>query len=507
VLLGAEFHPGETVRYTFSLKMNLTSRVDSRFATAQPSITPRQYQVDGEIVATFAPTQPGEPLHATVQFQGLTVKNWVSSAQVADFEARLRQFEAALLTLTTAADGNLELSKRPADPLHDPYAIDTEDLDSLARAVLTLRISSQPLSPGQRRESADFPIHGMVDPGTKVSILTEYVTDVPIARHPNAEVRLSVDAPNQPLPDSYGFKSLKSEELQLQMRRKFHGADVLTYLLDLNIHQINFLHDTGRGGVDITIESTDTNAEVRIPLKVITLNVEDEETVRRVAASAPPEREADLAAFEKSLQASPPAASEGSEAATTASPGGEVSLGDLARRQRAARAAQSPPQAETALQGTAQTAEGVPTGFKQETFPSGEMTVSVPAQAIEVQRTSDNLVLRADVGTPPTAVAIALTEAKVGEARSPDDQLNEVAQELSAGQALRALRSEKTRINGEPALVAEIVLTVQGKPFHGLQAFVISGGKGFVLTCEAPAADFPKIESTCRTVADSLRAR
>ena len=56
-------------------------------------------------------------------------------------------------------------------------------------------------------------------------------------------------------------------------------------------------------------------------------------------------------------------------------------------------------------------------------------------------------------------------------------------------------------------MVAEIVVTLQGKPFHGLQAFVILGGKGFVLTCETLAADFPKIESTCRTVASSLRAR
>jgi hypothetical protein len=163
-------------------------------------------------------------------------------------------------------------------------------------------------------------------------------------------------------------------------------------------------------------------------------------------------------------------------------------------------------QAETTITGSSSAVEGVPSGFQQVTFPGGEMIVSVPAQASEVQRTSENLVLRASVGTPPTAVGIALTEVKLGEARSPDDQFNEVAQELSAGQQLRAVRSEKTTINGKPALVAEVVVTVQDKPFHGLQAFVISGSKGFIVTCEALPADFPKIESTCRTVINSVRA-
>ena len=89
VLLGAEFHPGENAHYAFSLKMNLTSQVDPSIPSDKVlSFTPRQYQVEGEIVATFAPTQPGEPLRGTVQFQGLTVKNWVSSANVADLEVQ-----------------------------------------------------------------------------------------------------------------------------------------------------------------------------------------------------------------------------------------------------------------------------------------------------------------------------------------------------------------------------------------------------------------------------------
>lgn len=500
VLLGAEFHPGETVRYTFSQKMNLTSRVDSRFATAKPSFTPRQYQVEGEIVATFAPTQPGEPLRGTVQFQGLTVKNWVSSAKLADLEARLRQLEAALQTLTTAADGNFELSKMPADPINDPHVIDVVDLDSLARDVLTSRISSEPLAPGQRRESADFPIHGMVHSGIKVTTLTEYITDVPIARHPSAEVRLSVNVPTQ-------FQTVPSEEKTSKLFAQVHGAEVLTYLLDLDAHQIIFLHNTGRSEADFSIESTDTDASVRIPVKVMTLSMEDEQTARRVAASAPPEREADLAAFEKSLAAPPRAASEAAGATATVSPGGEVSLGDLAQRLRAERAAQGPPRAEITLPGSAAPVESVPTGFKQETFPDGDMTVLVPVQASELQRTSNFVQLRASLDTPRTVVGISMGEVNVGQASSPDDVLDVTVRELQAKAGFRVVRSERKNIGGKPGVVIELQLEVQGHPVQELQADVISGGKAFVTTCGAVPADFPKVESLCRTVVESIRVR
>jgi hypothetical protein len=507
VLLGAEFHPGETVRYTFSEKINVTSRVDSRFATMQPNLTPRQYQVEGEIVTTFAPTQPGEPLHGTVQFQGLTIKNWVSSAKVADFEARLRQLEAAVQPVNTAADGNLELPKMPADPTNDPYFMDIEDLISLARAVVTSRISSEPLALGQRRESADFPIHGMVDPGTKATTVTEYVADVPIAHHPDAEVRLSTNAPNQPLPDSSGFKSIKSEQLQLQTRRNFHGADVLTYLLDLNAHQISFLRETGQGGVDVIIESTDTSAEVRIPLKVVTFNIEEEETVRRVVVGGPPEREADLAAFEKSLQAPSHAAAEGSGTPATAGSDGEVSLGDLARRMRAQRAAQGPPPAETTLMGSAAAGAGVPTGFKQQAFPSGGMSAFVPDQAAELQRTSDFVNLRASLGAPATVLLISMAEATVGQSGSPDDMLDEFAKGFQAKTNSRVLQSEKKTINGLHAIVMEIQFEVKGAPIQAMNAVVISEGKAFSTTCAVPEADFPKVESLCRTVVESMKVR
>jgi hypothetical protein len=507
VLLSSEFHPGETVRYTFSQKINVTSRVDSRFATMQPNLTPRQYQIEGEIVATFAPTQPGEPLRGTVQFQGLTVKDWVSSAKVADFEARLRQLEAAVQPVKTAADGNLELPKMPADPVNDTYFMDVEDLISLARAVVTSRISSEPLAPGQRRESTDFPIHGMVDPGTKATTLTEYVTGVPIARHPSAEVRLSTNAPNQPLPDSSGFKSLKSEQLQLQTRRIFHGADVLTYLLDLNAHQISFLHETGQGGVDLIIESTDTSAEVRIPLKVVTLNIEEEDTVRRVVVGGPPERETDLAAFEKSLQVPSHAAAEGSATVAAASSDGEVSLGDLARRLRAQRAAQGPPQAETTLMGSAAAGGSVPAGFKQQAFPSGSMAVFVPDQAAEFQRTTDFVNLRASLGTPATAVLISMAEATVGQSGSPDAMLDEFARGFQAKTNSRVLQSEKKTLNGLLAIVMELQFEVKGAPFQAMNAVVISEGKAFSTTCAGAQADFPKVESLCRTVVESMKVR
>ena len=110
----------------------------------------------------------------------------------------------------------------PAHPLQDPYVLDVEDLDSIAQALLISRISSQPLAPGQQRESADFPIPGMVKPGIKLTVLTEYITDVPIARHPSAEVRLSMTVPNQSHPIVFPVEHI--QDVRAIVRRR--GLDV-----------------------------------------------------------------------------------------------------------------------------------------------------------------------------------------------------------------------------------------------------------------------------------------
>jgi hypothetical protein len=501
VSLGVEFHPSETGRYTFSLKMNLTTRVDPRIPSEQVrSFTPRQYQVDGEIVAAFAPTQPGEPLHGTLQFQGLRVKNWVSSAKVADFEARLHYLEAHPTTLTAAADGNFEPSKMPAYPLQDPYVLDVEDLNSIAQALLISRISSQPLAPGQQRESEDFPIPGMVKSGIKLSVLTEYIADVPIAGRPSAEVRLSMTVPNQSRPVSSPSSPTRTFE-------RLYGTGVWTYLLDLGSHQISFLHKTIRTETGYSVESTDSNDPVRIPTNMFTIDKEYEATARRVAASASPEREADLAAFEKSPKGPPRAASEESGAAATVSPGGEASLGDIARRLRAERAAQGPPQSETTLVGSAAAAQGELAGFKQGTFLNGDVTEVVPAQATEVQRTSDNVTLRASVGNPSASVTISIFERALTQAGSPDAILDETVETLRARAGTRILHAEKKSINGAPGVLAEVQLDLQGQPFQALDATVVSGSKALGTTCGAPPADFAKILSICQTVVGSIKAR
>jgi len=62
VLLGVEYHPGETVRYTFSLRMNLTTRVEPSVSSdALLRFTLRKYTVEGGIVATFALARPVPP--------------------------------------------------------------------------------------------------------------------------------------------------------------------------------------------------------------------------------------------------------------------------------------------------------------------------------------------------------------------------------------------------------------------------------------------------------------
>lgn len=518
VVLRADFHPGETVRYTFLHTMKLTTWLNSRLPSDKaPSLIPRQYQVEGEIVATFAPTQPGEPLRGTVQFQGLTVKDWVSSAKVADWEARLRQLEAAPMTLTTADDSNLELAAGPGDPIHDPFFVDAMALDYLAKSVLTSRISSEPLAPGQRRESTDFPVHGFIKPGAQATTLTEYITDVPIGRHPSAEVRLSVNVPTQSFPMPIELKAAK-----ILGRGLVAGA--WTYLLDLDSHQISFLHETSRTESSASVESTDPDDPVRIPVKMFTVNMEDEQTARRVEASASPEREADLAAFERSLQAPSHAASQDAGAIVAASTDGEVSLGDFARRQRAQRAAQGPPQAETALQGVAPAAqappqagtapqssapavEGVAAGFKKQAFPDGDMTVLVPAEASHFQGTGNSVNLRASLGTPPTIVLISIAEVSVGQADSSDNMLDEFAKGVQDSTKAQVLQNEKKTINGMNAEVMELQFDAKGVPFQGLTAIITLGGKGFSATCGTLSTDFPRVESACRTVVESMSAR
>ena len=500
ISLGVEFHPGETLRYTFSLKMNLTAQVDPSFPKDKvASLNPRQYELEGEIDTTFASTQPGEPLRANVRFQGLQVKNWVSSAQVGELEERLHRLEATPTVLAATADGNFEPTQMPAFPPQDPYLLDIEDVDSVAQALLIPRIATQPLAPGQHSESAHFPIPGMVKPGMKLSVLTEYLANVPIAGRPSAEVRLTMNVPNQ-------SHAVSTQPNVSQMLERWYGAGVWTYLLDLDAHQISFLHKTIRTESGYRVESTDSNATVRIPKNLFTVNAQFQATARRVAEGAPAERDADLAALEKTLPTAPPAATEGAGATGAANPGAGLSLGEVARRLRAERAAQTPPQPETTLPGGSATGEGAPPGSKAVTFPSGDMTVFVPAEASEEQRTSEGVKLRAHLGTPPTLVMFDLREVPAPHAGSPDALWDEVVKDYTTSQVLQLLHSEKTSINGKPALVLES-LNAQGKSFHALQAYVLSGDKAFLMTCGALPVDYPKVESLCRTVANSIRGK
>ena len=483
VALSAEYHPGEGIRYAFSQKMNLTVRVDPRtHANEAPPLTPRQYRVDGEIVATFAVGLPGEPLRGTMQFQGLSVSNWVSTAQVADLEACLHKLESTPLALATGADGNLRLSEVPPHLIQDRYVLDVEDLRSIAQALFISRISSQPLAKGQQRESADFPIPGMIKPGIRMTILTEYVADIPIARRPNAEVRLSMNVP-------YQARAVSSESNAAEMSERLGANGVWTYLLDLDGHRISFLYKTIQSETGYSLESSDNNEPVRIALPVFTVNKEYAVTARRVVADTPPEREADLAAFEKSLQAPPHSATEGSGATPVANPVPEVSLGDLARRLRAGGAAPA-----------SAGGSNVPAGFKEQSFPSGDKTVFVPAQAFEVERTKTAVTLRVSFGISKPDVTIVLEELPLDPARSNDDTLNGIISGLQVRQ------SEKKNLNGMPAVVMEAF-----KPgelaTQVLQSYVISRGSIFRASCGTSASEFRQVESLCRTVVESIRAR
>ena len=501
VLLRAEFHSGETVRYTFSQKMNLTTRVDPNVPSDRvATLTPRQYEVHGDIVAAFASTSPGEPLHGSVKFQDLTIENWVSSAKVADLEARLRQLEATATNLTAAADGHLELADLPAQLLQGPYVLDVEDLQSLAQALLISRLASEPLAPGQGRESTDFPVPGLVKPGLNMTVRTEYLADVPVARQPSAEVRLSMHVPNQVRPVSSEANVSKTFE-------RLYAVGDWTYLLNLGTHQISFLHKKVRTETGYSVENADSNEAIRIPRNLFSVEKRYEVTARRVAANESPEREADLAGFEKSLAKPRPADSDGS--GIPASPGGEVSLGDVARRMRAEQAVQPPPPAQAA-EPTVKVSEAspvaVPAGFKEEVFPSGAMTAYIPNRASEIKRTSNFIGLRLSLGNPTPLVIMSMLEIDLDPGESADHALQGIIPALEQSQGIKVVHSERKSINGMPGMLID-ALAQQPMPIRNLESLVVSGSKGFIASCGTLQTDFPKVQSLCRTMVESTRAR
>lgn len=485
-LLAAVFQPGETARYTFTQKVNLRLRVNPRTPSDKvPPFTPRRYEVDGEIVATFASRKAGEPLRGMVLFKGLMVKDWASSVQVTDLEAALRRLEATELKLASASDGRLELSELPLHLVEERFAVDVEDLRSVAQAVFLSRISNQPLMRGQQRESPDFPIPGMIKPGIKMTIVTDYLDDIPIAHHPSAEVRLSMNVP-------YQSHAVSPESGAAKMSERLDATGVWTYLLDLDAHQISFLHKTVQTETSYSVESTDNNESVRIPQSVFTVNKEYEVTARRVPAKGSAEREADLDSFEKSLDASGVPLSAKS-AAPSPSPGSEVSLGDLARRLRE----------EGNAQGGGQP---VPDGFKRVAFPSGSMTALVSAQAAELERDSDRVSFHASLGDPRPIVITVLMEFPLLPAESANDALDRMVSGLQGTPGVQVLRFEKKTINGLPGVV---IGARQGgeRPSQVLQACVVSGDKVYAASCGTLPEDFPQVEHLCRTVVESTHVQ
>ena len=528
VAMKVAYYPGQTVRYAFSLKVNLTSRVQARAPyESVVGFTPRRYEVSGELIATFPPAPPGEALHGTLRFEGLAVKNWASTANVAEVEESLRQLETTSAALAARDDGALQIAGWDLDPLHNHYYLDVVNLHSLAYTLLRSHLSKKPLAPGQQSEWEDLFILAMAKLGIKRTVLAKYVTNVPIAQRSNAEVQLTVNVPNQGYP-------LSAPSLASKALGRLHGGGVSTYLLDLETHHISFLHGTFWTEIRCVEEITNSDESMRVPLELFTVNNAYEASARRVASNAPPEGEADLSAFEKSLAAPAGGAPDGSVALASAPPSGE-SLGDIARRLRAERAAQPPPKAEMTLTGSSApspapaettltarpapappraetrssaTDRSAPPTFRLEPFPSGDAVLRVPDQARTAQQAGLGIRLIAVVGTPPTAVAISLMDmASDAPTLPPDELLDDAVKAMREKQGFHFLTTEKKSINGEPGVVAEVQIDPPTPPFKGLLSIVIVRGKAFLAICGSLPNDYAKVESLCRTVVESTRAQ
>lgn len=508
ILPKAEFHTGDTARFTFAGTVKIQPNVNPRFANATgPAPHPRQYRLEGAMVATFLGMPAGQLLSGTLRFENLRVKDWASESDVKELESRLRQMESNSWTVSR----ELILTGTRVIPRIDPYTSDLDAFLSLAQLALIPQMGDQPLSPGDRKNTSRTAGPGSITPGAQTNVAIEYVADVPVNGHPCAEFRVTTALPLQQLPSPPEWAE-RLAKVGVKPLSRASSDTALTYLYAAESHAFIFLRLKSRVKVLIEAESGDANAPVRVPITLVTHNVETAFSAERVAEPASPAREADLAAFEKTLEPSS-ASTTGSEVtADNSNTSGEVSLGDLARKTRAQNEAQGKPSKELTLEGSSTGGAGaVPPGFKTFTHPNGGMTALLPDESQSLPADKEGRIQRfvARAGTPPVVVVIVMGQ---GPSPSSDatasDSMEIVLQALFQSKA-RFLSTKDTTLGNRPAKIVEYVqdITPNTPSFRGLAGVATSSdGKSLgELICASAESDYPAAESACHTIVESMR--
>lgn len=511
ILAKAEYHAGDTARFTFSGTVHIQPKVNPRFANASgPTPRPRQYRLEGAMVATFLGMPTGQVLSGALRFENLRVKDYASESDVKELESRLQQMEANSWTISR----QLIVTGTRVVPQSDPYTSDLDALLSLAQLALIPQMGDQPLSPGDRKNTSRIAGPGSITPGAQTQVAIEYVADVPVNGRSYAEFRVTTTLPLQQLPSQPEWAARLAKEGVHPLSRASSDT-AATYLYAGESHEFIFLRLQSRVNVLIEAESGDANAPVRIPVTLVTHNVETAFSAKREVEPASAAREADLAAFEKTLEQSSASATSSSVAVDNSNTSIEMSLGDLARKTRAQNEAQGKPSRELILEGSASGAGGpVSPGFKTFTHPNGGMTALLPDESRPLPADKEGGIQRfvARVGSPPVMAIILM-----GQGPSPScdaassGSMDIVVQGvlMGLGSKARLVRSNDTTLGGRPARIAEFVQdkTPDKPSLRGLTsvAAAIDGKSLGVLLCASSESDFPTAESACRTIVESMR--
>lgn len=506
ILPKAEFHTGETARFTFAGTVNVQPRVNSRLAnTAVAGIHPRQYRLEGAMVATFLGMPSGQMLSGTLRFENLRVRDWVSESDVRDVEIRLQQMESNSWIINR----ELALAGTSVVPRNDPYSSDLDAIVVLAQLILAPWMGEEPLAPGDRKVISRTSLPGAIKPDVPTPVAVEYVADVPINHRACAEFRLFTALPLQQLPSPPEWAE-KLGKVGVQPLSRASSETAATYLYDAEAHAFIVLRLQSRVNVSIEAESGDANATVRIPVVLVTRGMETAFNAERVLEPPSPARDAELAAFEKHIDLSPISTTGSDPTRNNVNPSGEVSLGDLARKTRAQNEGHGKQTGEITLENPS-SAGADPPGFKTFKVPDGSMTVLLPVDIQPAPIGKQSVLQRyvARVGTPPVILVIVLGQGPPPSGNAKESDLLENVLRDFIGPNARLAGTQDMKLGERAAKVAEYIQekTTDTPSLRGLAAVSVTSDRKSLgaLICASSESDYPTAEPVCHTIVESMR--
>lgn len=505
ILPRAEFHTGETARYMFTGTVNVQPSVNPRLANPPSGLHPRQYRLEGALVANFLGMPSGQVLSGTLRFENLRVRDWLSETNVKELESRLQQMEANSWIISR----EMALAGTRVVPRSDPYTSDLDALLAIAQLTLIPQLGDQPLAPGDRKVISRTALPDAIIPGAPTQVTIEYVADVPVNHCACGEFRLTTAMPLQQLPSPPEWAGRLAKAGVVPFSRA-SSETAATYLYDAESHAFIFLRLVSRVTVRIEAESGDANALVRIPVNLVTHNVGIAFSVQRVFEPPSPARDADLAAFEKHIELSSVSTTGSDPAWINVNPSGEVSLGDLARKTRAQNEGQGKQASELTLENSS-SGGADPPGFKTFKYPDGSMTVLLPVDIQPAPIGKQSVLQRyvARVGTPPVILVIVLGQGPPPSGNAKESDLLENVLRDFIGPDARLAGTQDMKLGERPAKVAEFIQekTTDTPSLRGLAVVSATSDRKSLgaLICASAESDYPVAESACHTIVESMR--